>query len=231
MVMSKAKWLVPLIVIVAMLAAVGIVWGQSGSSNDGGIIDVTDFNPAYDDQLVIPSEDAGIQVLYTIAIDPATSLIPLGSGTIATITLTNNIEAPLVNGTQIASTVAKLHGDIVGDLVVSADVYNLRDVTGCLVSYTATNSTSEMIAYGGTPTGMPSRSTQIVKIYPNVTVHPGGTVTFQVPISGGAQAIVGANFMIKASLAMPGTAGVTPGDLDGTPWAVTPLVGSTVTGP
>jgi len=252
-VMSKAKWLIPLIVIVAMLAAVGIVWGTSGGSDGGGFVDTADFNPVYDDQLVVPSEaEGGLLVLYSLAIDPTTSTIPVGSGAIATITLTNLIEGPLVNGTKVGDFTVTQNGDLTGNLVVSADVYNVLNPCGCLTTYdtetswlgpqggfylgltgdcysdAAAQATAAGMAaavgitgnltvaqqnfidfvaskiYAG-PTGggnyAPNGSksgTVTIKRYDGITVHPGGTVTFQVLIAPGEFAPVGANFMIKA---------------------------------
>jgi hypothetical protein len=188
--MSKAKWLIPLIVIVAMLAAVGIVWTQS-SSNDGGtagLPDVTDINPAYDNQVVTPGESAPI-ALWTVAIDPPTSTVPLGGGALATITVTNNIPAPLNNGTAIGRygplpgvpEMITANGDLTGDIIITADVENVIEPDGCIAVY-------------------PPTMTQnvVVKRYDDITVHPGGTVTVQVPILPGMQAIPGALFMLKA---------------------------------
>jgi len=252
-VMHRAKWLIPLIVIVAMLAAVGIVWGTSGGSDGGGFVDTADFNPVYDDQLVVPSEaEGGLLVLYSLAIDPTTSTIPSGSGAIATVTLTNLIEGPLVNGTKIANEVVTQNGDLTGNLVVTADVYNVLNPCGCLTTYDT--ETSWLMPTGGfyyglagecyadaaalataagmaasvgvttptteqqdfidsvaakiyaspagagnyVPNGLPSGNDVVIKVYPDITVHPGGTVTFQVLVAPGDFAPVGANFMIKA---------------------------------
>jgi hypothetical protein len=255
MVMSRAKWLIPVIVIVAMLAAVGIVWSQGSGDDGGGISQVTDFNPVYDDQLVVPSEaEAGLVVLYALAIDPPTSTVPVGSAALATITLTNLIEAPLANGSKVGSQTVMQNGDLTGNLIVSADVYNSINPCDCIASYdSGTNWTTlpqgtlytgltgecypdatvraslELAAAGlfgitnltdaqndvldkfaaaayaaanysgaNAPNGLPTKSDVIIKIYDNVTVHPGGTVTFQVPIIAGQFAPPGANFMIKA---------------------------------
>jgi hypothetical protein len=127
-------------------------------------------------------------------------------GTVATIVLTNLIPAAIANGpcgyTANQSTyilepvVAMANGDITGDLVVTADIYNKLDASGCMVVYGEED---------GTDTGMPTKSQQVVKIYQNITVHPGLTVTFQVPVMAGYGAVPGAEFMIKAALYLPGT--------------------------
>jgi len=202
-VMHRAKWLIPLIVIVAMLAAVGIVWSQSSGSDDGGFIGtITDQNPAYDDQIVTPSEVAPI-ALWTVTMDPPTSTVAIGGGTVATVVLTNNIPAPLPNGTPVGMVQVipndmlsirpasiSAGGDLIGDLIVTADVYNNLDARGCLTVY---NSLPAGMGTEGERSG-----TATVKIYPDIVVHPGMTVTFQVPVMPGQQAVPGAEFMLKA---------------------------------
>lgn len=209
-VFHKAKWFVPIIVIVAMLAAVGLVWSQSGGSSPVSFLgtsndnSVTKTNPAYDDQVVTPSEVTPV-VLWSVTMDPPTSTVAIGGGTVATVVLTNNIPAPLNMGTSVGKVVGLEGatpgifpaiigngcGDLTGDLYVTADIYNELDPSGCLTVYNSA-------AYGlGTP-GAPSTSHQVVKIYKGITVHPGLTVTFQVPVLPGAAAVPGAEFMLKA---------------------------------
>jgi hypothetical protein len=216
LVMSKAKWLVPLIVIVAMLAAVGLVWSQSGGSNGGdlsGLPQTTDQNPAYDDQVVAPSENPAPLVLYSLDMDQQTSAVALGSGTLVTLTLTNNIPEAIANGAYsytasrstglLVPVTAMANGDITGDVVITADIYNNIDPNGCLVVYTNTTTGN-----GSNATGEASTPDQIVKIYRDITVHPGKTVQFAIPIAAGKTAVPGAEFMIKAAMYLPGTFGV-----------------------
>jgi len=229
-VFSRAKWIVPILVVIAMLAAVGIVWSQSGSGGTVGIAqEFADLNPAYDDQVVTPPDAGALPaVLYSITMDPPTSTVPMLGGTVATIVVTNLVPAPINNGpcgytvdplTGLMTPVsATRNGDIVGDLVVSADVYNNINPTGCLAVYTSA---------AGLNDGMPSQSQIAVKVYPNITIHPGMTVTFQVPVVAGLGAVPGAEFMLKAQLAIPGTVVVTP--LTGVITAITPWTAGTLT--
>jgi hypothetical protein len=228
-VMSKAKWFIPVIVIVAMLLAVGIVWSQSSS---GGTVsnlgDLTKQNPAYDDQVVTPPDAGSLPaVLYSITMDPPTSTVPMLGGTVATIVVTNLIPAAINNG-PVGYTVdltpgsttfgqevpvnAMANGDITGDMVITADIYNKIDPLGCLAVYTSGNDplTTLPLDDGGA-----SKEQAVVKIYKNITVHPGLTVTFQVPIVAGMAAVPGAEFMIKAALYLPGTVTVTSGVTSG----------------
>jgi len=216
LVMSKAKWLIPLIVIVAMLAAVGLVWSQSSGGDDGGfggLPQSTDQNPAYDDEIVAPSETAVPIVLYTITMDPQTSVIAMCGGDVTTVTLTNNIGEAINNGgytmtmnpaTGIMEPVGAIaNGDITGDVVVTADVYNVIHRDACLTTYRS-NATAED---GG------ASGHVIVKIARNITVHPGGSVSFIIPVVPGTLAVPGAEFLLKAALYLPGT--VTGMEADG----------------
>jgi hypothetical protein len=234
-VMSKAKWFVPIIVIVAMLAVVGIVWSQSSSGgvSDLGLTQLTDQNPAYDDQVVTPP-DAGTlpAVLYSITMDPPTSTVPMLGGTVATVVVTNLIPAPISNGpcgvtadpiTKVEIPVIALaNGDITGDLYVTADIYNYVDLSGCLAVFDSAP---------GTKDGLPSAPDTVVKVYENITVHPGMTVTFQIPIIAGMGAVPGADFMIKAALYVPDSGGMIPWApgyyelVAGTPIKTQPMVG------
>jgi len=204
-VIHRAKWLVPLIVIVAMLAVVGIVWAQSGSSggsNLGNLGDLTKTNPAYDDQIVTPSESVPF-ALWSVTMDPPTSTVPIGGGTLATVVLTNNIPAPLMNGAAVGRIEVKPNdmqsikpasisnsGDLTGDLYVTSDIYNNLDPTGCLTVYNS-------LPLGAGDDGVKSE-TVTVKIFPDITVHPGLTVTFQVLVMPGQMAVPGAEYMLKA---------------------------------
>jgi len=190
--MKLLKWWMPLLLVAALVAAGGLAWSQSGS---GGSFDtsslpqITDINPAYDDQIVVPGEAAPI-ALWTVTMDPPTSLIMLGGGDMTTVTVTNNIPAPLNNGTGIgrygpfpgAPEKIMDNGDLTGDLLITADVYNVIDPDGCIAVF---------------PTMMTQHDV-IVKVYDNITVHPAGTVTFTCPVLPGLQAIPGGEYMLKA---------------------------------
>jgi hypothetical protein len=210
--MKLLKWWMPLLLVAALVAAGGLAWSQSGS---GGVFDtsnlpqLTDANPAYDDEIVTVPEVVPPVVLYSLAMDPSTSVIPLGGGDITTVTLTNLISEPLAVGPygrvldqttgMLKSVNVMANGDITGDVVVTADVYNNLYVYGCLTTY---NSNTSVVNY--TTNGLPSASV-VVKVMRNITVHPGGSVSFIVLVAPGMGAVSGAEFLLKASLFLPGT--------------------------
>lgn len=159
-VMSKAKWFVPVIVIVAMLAAVGVVWSQSGSGSGGlGDIQTTDFNPGYESVVVAASESSMPVVLYSITVDPPSAVVPVGGGDMATVVVTNLIPEVLAN---VPMTIVQ-NGDLTGDITVTAEVYTPVFTTG-VVSWTAPVAPVAVVTFAG------------------VTVHPGLTVTATVPV-------------------------------------------------
>ena len=186
-VMHKAKWLVPLLVIVAMLAAVGIVWSQSGGSGSGGDLgDGAVLNPAYESVIVGPG-DSMPTVYYSITCDPPSAIIPFGGGDMCTVTLTNLIPAPIPNVPYVVTK----HGDIGGNLTVTADVFNTFNPMGCINVYA------------------PSTNVTVIT-FPNVVCHPGLTVTFTVPIAPGFYSEPGAVFLLKAELDYSGNPSTTP---------------------
>jgi hypothetical protein len=220
--LDKAKWFLPVIIVLAMVAAVALVWGSTGGSSDeawggggGGSLQLTDANPAYDDELVAPPEVEVPQVLYTIVMDPDTSVIPMGGGDLVTVSITNNIEEPINNGsygiTMDLATMTMIpvnatrHGDIEGDLVITADVYNIIFMDGCIYTYGSNNTTQDGEASANV----------VLKILRNIVVHPGMTVNFLVPVVPGLAAVAGAELLLKAEFYIPGTF-TTYGT--GTPW-------------
>jgi len=193
-----------------MLAAVGIVWSQSGGSSDGGLIDTTDANPGYESVIVAPSEVVNPVVLYSITVDPPSAVIALGGGDLCTVVVTNLLEGPVSNGTTVASpyvvvngakyqanVVATRRGDLVGNIVVTADVWNTYVAQGqCVMSWPDLGSVSGNVA-----------SFPIVQV-PDVVVHPAASVTFTFPINPAQNAVPGAIFMFKAKFVMGGTVGM-----------------------
>jgi len=219
--MKLLKWWMPLLLVASLVAAGGLAWSQSGS---GGVFDtsnlpqITDANPAYDDEIVAPSEIVLPAVLYSITMDPQTSVIPLGGGDITTIVVTNLIGEPIPLGpygqtmdSDVTSPTfgtlvpinSMAYGDITGDVVVTADVYNTINVLGCLATYNSNTGVGESF----TPTdGLPSAQV-VVKIMQDITIHPGGTVSFIVPVIPGKSAVAGAEFLLKAAMYLPNTFG------------------------
>ena len=218
--MKLLKWWMPLLLVAALVAAGGLAWSQSGS---GGVFDtsnlpqVTDMNPAYDDEMVTVPETAVPVVLYSLAFDPSTSIIPLGGGDITTLTLTNLISEPVKNGPYTTETLppdyimkavnTMANGDITGDVVVTADVYNIMYYGGCIATYQSTASNSTAVE------GVHSDNVTI-KVLEDITVHPGSSLSFIIPVFPGAQAVPGAEFMLKAALYKAGSAPSLA-----TPWA------------
>jgi len=161
------KWAIPVILVVAMLGFFGLrAWG--GSSGGGlGDMEITDYNPGYSSELVVPSEGAqgpgGVFVLYSIDVAEPTSMIPLDSttaGALLSVTVTNNIGEAIAND---GSTVCN-NGDIMGNIVVVAEVYH------------ASLSSAGVLAYPQTP----CHSVGIAE-FDNIIVHPGKSVVVQVP--------------------------------------------------
>jgi len=219
-VMSKAKWFIPVIVIVAMLAAVGIVWSQSGGSDEvAGFGDMTDANPGYESVIVAPSESTAPVVLYSITVDPPSAVVALGGGDMCTVVVTNLLEGPVSNGTTVASpymvfctnpldllTYSKLQvnvaatrrGDLVGNIVVTADVWNTYQAQGqCVMSW------PDLDTVAGNVSAFP-----IITV-PDIVVHPAASVTFTFPVNPAQNAVPGALFLYKAKFDMTGgTAGM-----------------------
>jgi hypothetical protein len=163
------KWVIPVILVVAMLGFFGLrAWGGSGGGLDD--VELTDFNPAYQSNVIGPAEGAtgpgGVFVLYSIEVAEQTNVIPQGSGTLALVTVTNNIAEPIANGSY-GSVIVTKNGDIRGNVVVTADVFMPIPpaVEGVLVYTDLT----------------PPDSVTIMTI-PDIIIHPGKSVVFQVPV-------------------------------------------------
>jgi len=178
------KWAIPVILVVAMLGFFGLrAWG--GSSSGGGLGDdteFTDYNPAYSDEMIVPAEGAtgpgGVFVLYSIEVTEPTSMIPLDSttaGALLTATVTNNIGEAIANNTHAG---VCNNGDILGNLVISAEVYHVGvdAMSGFgLTSYCAT----------------PAHTVGIAK-YNNIIIHPGKSFTAVVPEAAISEVDLGA---------------------------------------
>ncbi len=151
-VMHSAKWLIPVIVIVAMLAAVGIVWSQS-SDGGVGITAEGDLNPGYENVVIIPPENAASATtfLYSIDVSPEAAMIAADSGDIMTIVVTNLTAA---DGTGF---------DLSGNVMVTAAIYNPLGAIAPVLTFMAS-------------------APQAVVTFTDITVHPEKAVTLQVPI-------------------------------------------------
>lgn len=189
--MKLLKWWMPLLLVAALVAAGGLAWTQSGSGGSGGG-DVMplfgDQNPAYD-AVVVNQPELAVPLLYMIEMSPETSLITLGTGDMATVVLTNLIPEPLPNFTPYMKDLATTgtimaNGDLTGDVEITAALYNTFDKSGCMGIWPD-------------PT---APSTKVIT-FANVTVHPGRTITFQVPIFP-AMAPAGAIFLLKAAFSI-----------------------------
>ena len=190
--MKLLKWWMPLLLVAALVAAGGVAWSQQGGSGGGSFPEITDINPAYDNEVVMPAENPLPVVLYMIEMDPATSAPAVGGGDLATIILTNLIPEPLANGSVVGSVIPPTpgsapgdpvivvaHGDLTGNVTVTGQIYNTFNVYGCLATY-------------------PEPTDVTVINFPNITVHPGKTVTLQFPVIPGQNGIAGAIFLLKS---------------------------------
>jgi hypothetical protein len=185
--MKLLKWWMPLLLVAALVAAGGVAWSQQGGS-DGVLPQFADQNPAYEN-VVVNQPELAVPLLYMIEMDPPTAVVVLGTGDIATVVLTNLIPEPLPNYTPYMKDLQTTgfimrNGDLTGNVTVTAALYNTFDKTGCM---------------GVWPDASPA-STQVIK-FENITVHPGKTVTFQVPIFP-AYAPAGAIFLLKSEFAI-----------------------------
>jgi hypothetical protein len=168
------KWVLPIVLVVALLG----FWGASalGGGSGGGLgdLEITDVNPGYSSEVVVPSESAtgpgGVFVLYSIDVAEPTSLMPLDSttaGGMLTITVTNNIGEAIANDGIVGDPNAKVcnNGDIMGNVLIDALVYH------------RTMGATGILSYPKTPVSAG------VAEFDNIIIHPGKSVVLQLPES------------------------------------------------
>jgi len=186
------KWGLPILMVVVMATLLVVVAnGGSGSVSDEvslGTDEITDFNPAGESVLVGPADatasTGGVLVLYTLEVGEQTTTTSTGSGGLCTITLTNNIAEPIADS---AATGITANGDIKGNVVVTAEIYN-PDMSGY----------PDFVATGGiAPMVKNAVGSVTIANFADVIVHPGKSVVFQVPI-GTVTVAAGSIVNIKA---------------------------------